>query len=106
MRHWMVLAALIASPVAAQDLQPALDPVMIGQGLTLSATMRAQANRDARRLGYRDVDAYNRARGSRARASQARNCRAVARSPRPTGAYGPKYDRVRVLCRRAGFWPR
>lgn len=106
MRLGLLAAALIAAPVAAQDLQPALDPAMLGQGLTLSAATRAQANRDARRLGYRDADAYSRARNIHARTRQASGCRSVARTRRPAGAYGAKWDRVRLLCRRAGYWPR
>lgn len=47
---------LCTRPVAAQDLTPALDPVMLGQGLVLSSTMHAQAERDAARKGIKLKD--------------------------------------------------
>ena len=43
-------AAVCVPTVRAQDLGGALDPVMLGQGLVLSSTMHAHAERDAARL--------------------------------------------------------
>ncbi|WP_022822310.1 hypothetical protein [Hymenobacter norwichensis] len=47
---------LCTRPAVAQDLSPALDPVMLGQGLVLSSTMYAQAERDAARKGIKLKD--------------------------------------------------
>jgi hypothetical protein len=48
----VALCAALCIPTAkAQDLGAALDPVMLGQGLVLSSTMHAHAERDAARLG-------------------------------------------------------
>ena len=59
-------AALCIPTAKAQDLGGALDPVMLGQGLVLSSTMHAHAERDAARLKGRRVGG-SRVGGSRSR---------------------------------------
>lgn len=92
-KRLFALGLLAASPAAAQDLSPALDPVQLGQGLTLSATMRAQAERDARRL-----------RGQPEPSSRSiQTCRNARRMERPRGARGAKFDQLLYLCRQIGY---
>lgn len=50
---FLVLAAVIGVLLCASNVRAQLDPVAIGQGLVLSSTMRAQAERDAARLRHR-----------------------------------------------------
>ena len=46
----LLAAGAVGARAFGQDLAPALDPVMLGQGLVLSSMMHAQAERDAARL--------------------------------------------------------
>lgn len=86
-------APLLTVPAAAQDMPGAVDLGALSRSQVQAGAMRGHAERDGARYGP------TRARGDRT----AQTCANAATMRRPAGEKGRKVDRLRALCRQAGY---
>lgn len=89
----LLIALISGSGAVAPAVRAQLDPVMLGQGHTMNAAIRAQANQNGRSSSRH------------ARTSADRTARTCANAARmqASGSNDAKLVRLRQLCRQAGY---
>ena len=87
----MVVAAMLAAPALAQDVQPVFDLPELARGQVITSTANGYANRGSAKEGS--------TRESRARATCANKGRAATNM----GRDHPKVRQLYRLCRQAGY---
>lgn len=96
-RYLSLLALLVATPAAAQDMPGAVDLGALGRTQVQSATARGYAERGADQEMVRSPNGTPLSRKSRA------YCESVPDLRARYGAASPRVTRLEGLCRQAGY---
>lgn len=96
MKRTALILALVAAPVAAQDMPGAVDLGALSRDQVQRGTMDGHADRDTARRAPRQ-------RGAELSASARAYCDAFPAYKRRFGANDPRVIRLATACRRAGY---